>query len=1017
MLSILLRTSRPMNPHYDPSLPPRLHPMYVEGRVAQRPDEALRLYPRLDWSRADSSALAPRLASLSDALLQVSLSCTLESEARSACEVFVTGVIKAVHDLVPTKRSLPLRKTHGRMSFLHDPIYRSAFRRRARLLSLPSRSRHHRDLLRTLNAATKKRAAQLLRAARIADWRGIEASFRKNKTSKVFWSRLHRLRKASSPSETMPITHSVFDSDGNLVSSTEEVLRVWEGYYRSVYWERPCSDAASKEEHTSMQRLIDHALSSLPQHPELDKPFSMSELENSIKTAGSDKAVGPDDLPYELFKQFFVKSEFDPASNARACALLSFFNLLLLFAIWPSSFCDGIIVPLFKRKGSRLHTTSYRPISLLSCFSKIYEYLLLARLSRFVETHSLLSEEQAGFRPTRSTLDQLLVLDTVITTRSRAKAPVWLAFLDISRAYDSTYRTKLFARLLELGINGAVFRSIYSMYKSVRRAVRIGSYQSDYFDTTSGVPQGAILSPLLYDIFIDPLARRLHARRLGVRVGSRLIPCLLYADDVVLLARSARELQCMLDVCTDFAREFRLDFSSSKSNAVALPRPASSINLTLQGFSLSLVEEYPYLGVETGRYDGRSIKIRYETFITRIAAEAKRRTMETLAVCGRREGLSSYIARLFFLTHVLGRLNYASQLFAVLISADQRKALDSVQDLFARCSLHLPRGAPSAFTYAELGLLPLWLRHEELCLRYFGKVASMPPTRLPRYLLDQYLANSKTWRGTWFHKVVSLIRRNYPQLEYACSGSVHLASEEEGVASWDGKVREAIQSRWQSTWRSSVANLPSLRFYDTIKESPVVEAYLKDFVQTGTEEKLRLRSGTLDLCARLYVQKRVSSPKCLLCGHHAEDRAHFLLFCPRLAHVRSDFLTALRVKCKPTLRPALDLWLKQVLNEGPDCSALGPPSASEKCFSQICFILGASAPQAVLQLVCPDNDDNAESRRFAFSRFVDRLSRTFLHKLVRLRFHLISSDPSISPTLVHTLFPPSSLCSPLIPRP
>jgi len=113
-----------------------------------------------------------------------------------------------------------------------------------------------------------------------------------------------------------------------------------------------------------------------------------------------------------------------------ACqALLTLMNLLLEFGVWPSSLELGVIVPIFKKQGNTMKPDNYRPISLLTSISKVYELILNKRLCTYVEENNILSEEQAGFRKDRSTIDHILTLDTLIATRLNMKQETFIAFL------------------------------------------------------------------------------------------------------------------------------------------------------------------------------------------------------------------------------------------------------------------------------------------------------------------------------------------------------------------------------------------------------------------------------------------------------------------------------------------------------------------------------------------------------------------------------------------------------------
>src|SRR6185437_14264826 len=146
----------------------------------------------------------------------------------------------------------------------------------------------------------------------------------------------------------------------------------------------------------------------------------------------------------------------------------------------------------------RTDVNDYRPITLTSCVGKLFEALLLVRLTAFSDANDLLVEEQGGFRAGRSTLDQIFTLHEILTSRKERGTPTFLAFLDARRAYDRVWRDGLLLRLLEAGVTGQTFKILQSMLTANKRQVVVGGEASDSFETTVGLPQGAVLSPWLY---------------------------------------------------------------------------------------------------------------------------------------------------------------------------------------------------------------------------------------------------------------------------------------------------------------------------------------------------------------------------------------------------------------------------------------------------------------------------------------------------------------------------------------
>ena len=136
-----------------------------------------------------------------------------------------------------------------------------------------------------------------------------------------------------------------------------------------------------------------------------------------------------------------------------------------------------------------------------------------------------------------------------------SKTPLYVAFLDLSKAFDRVWRDGLLANLWNYGIQGKCWRLIKEIYKNVQNKVLFGDFESDWFNQEYGVKQGCILSPTLFSILMNDLVEMLSNSNVGVEISSKLINCLLFADDVVLFANSLEELHKLLKIFNEFAEK------------------------------------------------------------------------------------------------------------------------------------------------------------------------------------------------------------------------------------------------------------------------------------------------------------------------------------------------------------------------------------------------------------------------------------------------------------------------------
>ena len=166
------------------------------------------------------------------------------------------------------------------------------------------------------------------------------------------------------------------------------------------------------------------------------------------------------------------------------------FNIILGTGILPESWLIGVIKPIYKCKGDPKNAENYRPITILSCFDKIFTSIHNSRLHQFIEANNILVENQAGFRAGYSTTDYIFVLNALTEILKTKKMKLFCSFIDFSKAFDSVWRVGLWRKLISKNINGKKFNVIYNMYTGITSCVSYNGDRSTYFPCLRGVRQG-----------------------------------------------------------------------------------------------------------------------------------------------------------------------------------------------------------------------------------------------------------------------------------------------------------------------------------------------------------------------------------------------------------------------------------------------------------------------------------------------------------------------------------------------
>ena len=268
---------------------------------------------------------------------------------------------------------------------------------------------------------------------------------------------------------------------------------------------------------------------------------------------------------------------------------------------------------MYKNKGDPTKPDNYRPITLLSCLGKVFTCILNHRLETFGNEINLLKENQAGFRKSYSTLDHVLTLQFLSNILLQRKKKLFCAFVDFKQAFDTVWRTGLWTKMQTNGINGKCFQYIQNMYKGIKSMVKINGMSSEFFNCNIGVRQGENLSPFLFSLYINDLEDfLLNKNVVGIHSISNAIEnellvyfkllVLFYADDCVIMAESAEELQNALNEFQMYCFEWKLTVNVDKTKILIFSKgPMLKTKFYYKNLVIESVRAFKYLGVVFSR--------------------------------------------------------------------------------------------------------------------------------------------------------------------------------------------------------------------------------------------------------------------------------------------------------------------------------------------------------------------------------------------------------------------------------
>ncbi|GBL78585.1 hypothetical protein AVEN_65180-1 [Araneus ventricosus] len=312
---------------------------------------------------------------------------------------------------------------------------------------------------------------------------------------------------------------------------------------------------------------------------------------------GRDETDAPQDDPVE---QDFIKDEGNPPPSINEVDEPVLVDALhkILVKIWeseklPTEWEVGFICPLFK-KGDQLECRNYRGITLLNTAYKIFSNLLFARLQPHIER--VIGNYQCGFRPQRSTVDQIHTLRQILEKTKEYNIKTFHRFIDFKAAYDSIKRDKLIKAMIEFNIPTKLVNLTKASLSNVRCRVKIQNYLSESFTAERGLRQVDSLACLLFNLALEKCIRVSGLDRRDT-LWNRSLQLLTYEDDIDIIGRSERAVKEAFRALEISATDMGLTINEDKTRFMEVP--SSTGNYTpfrINGHTFERVSEFKYLG-------------------------------------------------------------------------------------------------------------------------------------------------------------------------------------------------------------------------------------------------------------------------------------------------------------------------------------------------------------------------------------------------------------------------------------
>ena len=635
------------------------------------------IFERADWGKYNNLVKLP----------------TVFETPSQVYEAVVTNIIKAADIAIP-KTSPNLRTNLSKFFWNKDCAI--AKREKSKAMKAYKKNRGNLNLWIKYKAARAK-FRYTMKLAKKNSWNDFVKSISTNTPSTVVWKRVKLLNNNRSYKAI------VLKEGDTLISEKTEVA------------EKFAENFTSRGGLNVPDRQISPVQFNRGNSEWYNKPFEIGELKRALNNTKT-TSPGPDGISYDLITKL---------NPEKQCQLLEIFNYFWHSNI-PDQWKQSITIPIYKHGKHPSSPDSYRPISLTNCLCKVFERMAALRLRKFLETNQLIDPNQCGFRPGFSTYDPICKLEKDIRTAFIERKSTLAVFIDIAQAYDTVWHEGLLQKIKALGLEGNLPLFIQNFISNRSTMTRIDTVLSSPHFSDRGVPQGSVISPLLFLIMINDITKQL-----GPTIQHSL-----FADDCAIWVTSKDHLenhnnmQAALKTITDWTQKWQLSISTAKTKAVYFsygtknPPPLKLLNDEIE-----YVTKMRYLGVLFDR------RLTWKHHIEHVKEKCNGDIRLLRVISHQGWGADAETMRNLYRTLTLPKITYASFIYSTASKTNLTK-LDRIQYAASRIILGALKCTITEKLEIACDLMPLEIKRKEEMMLYTNRVLGNFNHPLRRQILE-----------------------------------------------------------------------------------------------------------------------------------------------------------------------------------------------------------------------------------------------------------------------------------------
>ena len=287
--------------------------------------------------------------------------------------------------------------------------------------------------------------------------------------------------------------------------------------------------------------------------------IASTDIAKQLAKMKNKKAPGYDGLTAEHLKY---------AGKTANLIISTLFNGIMYHELIPQQFKKGILIPIPKEDKDKSKQDNYRGITLLPSVRKLFEKVVLSKLSCWIREDKIIDNLQGAAQEKCSSLQtSLLVLETIARYQEQ-ETSLYVCMFDVKKAYDGVGQKGLFYKIYHTGMHNKTWRLIKEMFSGFKCCVELGGDKSSWFAAQQGIVQGGPLSLIGYEMFNKDLLVQLKNHKAGTAIGARTTTCPAFADDVTIMAPTKQGLQELLNIAYTYSSKWRYEYNASKCSIV-----------------------------------------------------------------------------------------------------------------------------------------------------------------------------------------------------------------------------------------------------------------------------------------------------------------------------------------------------------------------------------------------------------------------------------------------------------------